>query len=78
MTFSTDEEVDACQNNRPHVIDGKQVTGFGENTFQSHRIFVTPTHVQDFSIQGSASLTFGLKTSFLMASWHHFKVTNGR
>ena len=25
MTYSTDEEVDACQENRPHVIDGKQV-----------------------------------------------------
>lgn len=25
VTYSTDEEVDACQENRPHVIDGKQV-----------------------------------------------------
>ena len=29
VTFSTDEEVDMCQENRPHVIDGKQV---GPNT----------------------------------------------
>jgi len=25
ITYSTDEEVDACQENRPHVVDGKQV-----------------------------------------------------
>lgn len=25
VTYATDEEVDACQDNRPHVIDGKEV-----------------------------------------------------
>ena len=53
VTYATDEEVENCQNNRPHVIDGKQV----------RTILISFTKQVNFECETATGLFWGDLTS---------------